>query len=67
MKTKLKSRKTAVKRFSKTGSGKIMRGKVGLTTAMRKKTGGGRRELLRGAELFKGDRKRMRRMVGGSI
>jgi large subunit ribosomal protein L35 len=64
MKIKMKSRKTAVKRFSKTATGKLMRGKTGLNHLMRKKDGGRRRTLLADGELYKGDRKRISRMLG---
>jgi large subunit ribosomal protein L35 len=66
MKVRIKSRKTVVKRFSKSATGKIMRGKTGLNHLMRKKDGGRRRGLIAGDELYKGDRKRISRMLGTS-
>ena len=39
MKNKIKTRKTVVKRFTKTGTGKLMRMKTGLNHLMRKKDG----------------------------
>ncbi len=66
-KTKLKTRKTVVKRFRKTGTGKLMRESTGLNHLMRKKTASNTRDLLRGSELFKGDLKRMKRMLGKGL
>lgn len=64
MKTKLKTRKTVAKRFTQSGTGKLMRGKTGLNHLMRKKRGSRRRSLLAGDQLYKGDRKRISRMLG---
>ena len=64
MKVKLKTRKTVMKRFTQTASGKLMRGKTGLNHLMRKKDGDRRRNLIAGGELYKGDRKRITRMLG---
>jgi large subunit ribosomal protein L35 len=64
MKVKLKTRKTVVKRFKMTATGKIMRGKTGLNHLMRKKDGGRRRALIAGDELYKGDRRRILQMLG---
>jgi large subunit ribosomal protein L35 len=61
---KLKTRKTASKRFKISANGKLMRRCVGLNHLMRKKTMSRRRSLLKGAELFKGDEKRIGRMLG---
>ena len=61
---KLKTRKTAAKRFKVTGTGKLMRRSTKLNHLMRKKSGGARRSLLKGDELFKGDKKRISRMLG---
>ena len=67
MKTKMKTRKTAAKRFTKTATGKLMRGKTGLNHLMRKKDGARRRTLLADGELFKGDKKRVLRMLGQGL
>ena len=67
MKTKMKSRKTVVKRFTTTATGKLMRGKTGLNHLMRKKSGGRKRDLVAGGELYKGDRKRVSRMLGEGL
>ncbi|MCS6776173.1 MAG: 50S ribosomal protein L35 [Chloroherpetonaceae bacterium] len=64
MKVKLKTRKTVVKRFTRSATGKLMRGKTGLNHLMRKKDGSRRRALIAGGELYKGDRKRILRMLG---
>ena len=61
---KLKSRKTAVKRFKVSANGKLMRRSTKLNHLMRKKNGGAKRRLIKGSELFKGDLKRISRMLG---
>ena len=65
--TKIKSRKTVIKRFTKTGTGKLMRGKTGLNHLMRKKDPNRKRNLLNDGELYKGDRKRIKRMLGTGL
>jgi large subunit ribosomal protein L35 len=67
MKNKIKTRKSVSKRFRKTGTGKLMRESTGLNHLMRKKTGSNTRDLLRGSELFKGDKKRITRMLGKGL
>ena len=67
MKNKIKTRKSVVKRFRKTGTGKLMRESTGLNHLMRKKTSSNKRDLLRGAVLFKGDLKRIKRMLGKGL
>jgi len=66
-KTKIKTRKTVVKRFSKSGTGKLMRMKTGLNHLMRKKDGNRKRNLVNDGELYKGDRKRIKRMLGQGL
>jgi len=66
-KNKIKTRKTVVKRFTKTGTGKLMRMKTGLNHLMRKKDGNRKRNLLNDGELYKGDRKRIKRMLGQGL
>lgn len=61
---KLKTRKTAAKRFKVSANGKLMRRSTGLNHLMRKKSLNRRRRLLNGAELYKGDEKRIGRMLG---
>jgi len=61
---KLKTRKTAAKRFKVTSTGKLMRRSTGLNHLMRKKSMNRRRRLINGCELFKGDAKRINRMLG---
>jgi len=61
---KLKTRKTVSKRFKVTSTGKLMRRSTGLNHLMRKKSLSRRRRLLKGDELYKGDEKRIRRMLG---
>lgn len=61
---KLKTRKTAAKRFKVTATGKLMRRCTGLNHLMRKKGMGGRRRLLKGKQLFAGDEKRIGNMLG---
>ncbi len=64
---KLKTRKTVAKRFTVTGTGKLMRGKCGLNHLMRKKDPNRKRNLLNDGELYKGDLKRISRMLGEGI
>ncbi len=64
MKTKLKTNRAAAKRFKMTATGKIRRCKTGLNHLMSKKAGNRRRGLLAGDELYKGDHKRITRMLG---
>ena len=66
-KPKIKTRKTVVKRFTKTGTGKLMRGKTGLNHLMRKKDPNRKRNLLNDGELYKGDLKRISRMLGKGL
>lgn len=66
-KPKIKTRKSVIKRFTKTGTGKIMRGKTGLNHLMRKKDPNRKRNLISGGELYKGDKKRIMRMVGKGL
>ncbi len=61
---KLKTRKTVAKRFKISATGKLMRRATGLNHLMRKKSMNRRRRLLKGTELYKGDQKRMRQMLG---
>jgi large subunit ribosomal protein L35 len=61
---KLKTRKTAIKRFKVSATGKLMRRSTKLNHLMRKKSGGAARNLRLGSELFKGDEKRISRMLG---
>ena len=67
MKNKIKTRKSVSKRFKKTSTGKLMRESCGLNHLMRKKTSSNTRDLLRGSELFKGDKKRITRMLGKGL
>jgi large subunit ribosomal protein L35 len=64
MKKRIKTNKTASKRFTRTSSGKIMHGKTGLNHLMSKKSSSRRRTLTAGDELYKGDRQRIARMLG---
>lgn len=64
MKIKVKTRKTVAKRFKKSATGKLMRKKCGTNHLMRNKDKNRRRELMSDAELYKGDKKRITRMLG---
>lgn len=66
-KYKLKTRKTVAKRFTQSATGKLMRGKTGLNHLMRKKGGSRKRTLKAGTELYKGDLKRINRMLGEGL
>lgn len=66
-KNKIKTRKTVVKRFTKTATGKLMRCKTGRNHLMRKKDASRKRTLSNDAVLFKGDLKRITRMLGKGL
>jgi len=66
-KPKIKTRKTVVKRFTKTATGKLMRGKTGLNHLMRKNDPNRQRHLLNDGELYKGELKRISRMLGKGL
>ncbi len=61
---KLKTCKTAVKRFKVTAGGKLIRRSTKMNHLMRKKGAGARRRLTNGSELFHNEEKRVRRMLG---
>ncbi len=61
---KLKTRKTVSKRFKVTSTGKLMRRSTGLNHLMRKKNKSRRRSLLKGTQLYAGDAKRIKTMLG---
>jgi large subunit ribosomal protein L35 len=61
---KLKTRKTASKRFKITGTGKLMRRSTKMNHLMRKKGPGAKRNLSNESVLFAGDEKRIGRMLG---
>lgn len=60
---KLKTNKTAAKRFKITGSGKITRRKAYNSHQFLHKSSGQKRRLEQEPELFKGELKRVRRML----
>ncbi|MFN7171619.1 MAG: 50S ribosomal protein L35 [Fimbriimonadaceae bacterium] len=60
---KLKTNKTAAKRFKITGSGKITRRKAYNSHQFLHKSSSRKRRLEQEPELFKGERKRVRRML----
>jgi large subunit ribosomal protein L35 len=62
--SKLKTNKTAVKRFKITGSGKITRRKSHNNHQFLHKSASQKRRLEQEPEIFKGERKRIRRLLG---
>ena len=64
---KLKARNAVVKRFKVSSTGKLMHEGLGLNHLMRKKSGDRKRNLKAGDELYKGDRKRVTRMLGQGL
>jgi len=60
---KLKTNKTAVKRFKITGTGKITRRKSHNNHQFLHKGASEKRRLEQEPEIFKGERKRMRRLL----
>jgi len=60
---KIKSNRSAAKRFKKTGTGKIKRRKQGKGHILTKKTRGRKRKLRQGAVVSKSDEKRIRKLI----
>ncbi len=60
---KLKTNRSAAKRFKKTGTGKIKRGKTSKRHILTKKTTARKRKLRKGALVDKADAKRINRML----
>ena len=63
---KIKTRKTASKRFKVTGTGKIMRRNTGKGHLMMKKSGSRRRRLTLESTVSHGERQKVQRMVPGT-
>lgn len=61
---KLKTKKTALKRFKITGTGKIMRRKSHNNHMFFHKSGSQKRRLDQPTELSQSDRKRVKRLLG---
>jgi large subunit ribosomal protein L35 len=62
---KIKTNKTAAKRFKITGTGKILRYSTRLNHLMMNKSSSRRRRLTAGGEVVKGEAKRIRTMLTG--
>ncbi len=62
--SKLKTNKTAAKRFKITGKGKITRRKASNNHMFLNKSGSRKRRLEQEPELFKGEQKRVKRLLG---
>jgi len=62
---KIKTRKTAAKRFKVTGTGKILRGNTGKGHLMMKKSSSRKRRLSMDAGVFAGEVQKIQRMVPG--
>lgn len=63
---KMRTRKTAAKRFKITPTGKIMRQNTGKGHLMMKKSGSRRRRLTLESTVFGGEMQKIRRMVPGA-
>lgn len=61
---KMKGHSGAGKRFRKTGTGKIVRARAGITHLREGKRSSTRRRLERRVTLAKGDERRVKRMLG---
>jgi large subunit ribosomal protein L35 len=61
---KIKTNKTAAKRFKVTGSGKLRRRKARATHLRRKKSKRSKRELTQDVAVSDADQKRIRRILG---
>ena len=64
---KIKTRKTAVKRFKQTGTGKLMHGHANHNHLNIHKSPSTLRTLTSDAELYKGKRKAVRRMLPNGV
>ena len=62
---KIKTRKTAAKRFKITGTGKIMRRNTGKGHLMMKKSGSRKRRLTLESTVAGGEKQKVRRMIPG--
>ena len=60
---KMKTNRAAAKRFWKTGSGKIRRGKAGLSHLMRGKSDNRRRKLRKNTTVDDSDHRRVERLI----
>lgn len=60
---KMKTRKTAAKRFKITGTGKIMRQNTGRNHLMMKKSGSRKRRLALESTVARGEKQKVRRMI----
>lgn len=64
---KLKTRSSVKRRFHVTGTGKIMRGRMGKSHLRRRKTKRTKRAYSKSIEVHPSDRKRLRAAVGGNL
>lgn len=62
---KIKTRKTAAKRFKITGTGKLMHGHTKMNHLMQKKSHAGQRRLTIETQVTTGDMKKIRVMIPG--
>ena len=62
---KMKTNRSAAKRFRKTGTGKIRRNKANKRHILTKKTAKRKRHLRKAGLVDKADQKRVERMLGG--
>lgn len=63
---KMKTNRSAAKRFSKTGSGKYKRNKANRSHILTKKSPKRKRQLRKSTLVSKADLKRVKRLLGGS-
>ncbi|MDD3520095.1 MAG: 50S ribosomal protein L35 [Actinomycetota bacterium] len=61
---KIKTNKAAAKRFRVTGSGKVMRVKAYKSHILTKKSAERKRRLSQPQELYQGDKKRVKKLLG---
>ena len=62
---KMKTRRSAAKRFKRTASGKIKRNKAYASHILTKKSTKRKRQLRKGTSLAAAEKKRVQRMLGG--
>jgi large subunit ribosomal protein L35 len=62
---KMKTNRSAMKRFKKTGSGRVKRGHAFTSHILTKKSPKRKRQLRKNALVAKADERRIKRLIGG--
>jgi large subunit ribosomal protein L35 len=62
---KMKTNRSAMKRFKKTGTGRVKRGHAFMSHILTKKSPKRKRQLRKSALIAKADERRIKRLIGG--